>query len=136
MPKFRKRVTVRGKRTWKDALLFGRYFFVRILDAWRAVFRSPWVSGVLMVDGGDEPGAVGDEFVDGLRSQEVCGYVTIFEAPRFRAGQRVRISSGPLKGLIGIFEESKRNREVVLLSMLGSSQRRVKLKSSQLVAVV
>jgi transcription antitermination factor NusG len=74
---------------------------------------------------GDGPSHVAGYIIDGLRSRERDDLVTLPApappAPRFRAGDRVKVASGPLVGFSGLVAGMKpRERVAVLLELLGS----------------
>ena len=116
--------TVRRKVRRRDrperVVYFPCYLFAR-LD-FQAVPRSSitWMPGVQrIVSFGDQPAVVADEIVELLRHRlegvEQMGY------GRFKPGDRVRITSGPLRDLEAVFERplSSAERVRVLLDVVG-----------------
>lgn len=106
------------RRPWKP--LFPRYLFVRAALAKVPRSRLEWFPGVTaLVSFGGEPARVPQCVIDLLRrrvemlNQHGYGYI----AP----GERVRITSGPLKDLEAIFERpiSDAGRVRILVNILG-----------------
>jgi transcription antitermination factor NusG len=123
-----------------SAPLFNSYFFVRIVEQWRAINAC---FGVLcLVKVGDCPSKMPDFEIENLKAMiDGHGYVSLPEgrgAPIKREiaiGAKVRITSGPFGGHLGLYQgQSTRDRERILLSMLGS-QRPV-LIASNLIATL
>lgn len=106
------------RRPWKP--LFPRYLFVRAILQLVPRSRLEWLPGVTaLVSFGGEPARVPNSVIDYLRqrvallNQHGYGYI----AP----GERVRITSGPLKDLEAIFERpiSDAGRVRILVNILG-----------------
>jgi transcriptional antiterminator RfaH len=106
------------RRPWKP--LFPRYLFVRAVLSKVPRSRLEWLPGVsALVSFGGEPARVPQGVIDLLRrrvellNQHGYGYI----AP----GERVRITSGPLKDLEAIFERpiSDAGRVRILVHILG-----------------
>jgi|SRR5579862_2304268 len=101
------------------APLFPGYLFVRI-DIEEQYFDVAWTPGVTKFIGfGTLPSPLEDRVVDFL--QERTGHEGILRAvPVFHPGERVRITHGPLEGLVGIIESpgSRRGRVRVLMELL------------------
>ena len=100
--------------------MFPTYVFAR-LEATSPVLAIRYLPGVRdFLRSGELPQTVAPEIVALLR--ERIGPTGIFEPPaiRFRAGDRVRIEEGPLRGLEAIFERelSGPKRVAVLLSSI------------------
>jgi transcriptional antiterminator RfaH len=130
-PKFRERRVVRGRWTDVERPLFGRYFFIHFVDRWRSILGTRGVSGLFLC--GDSPSKVRDEIIDEIRGREVKGYVPV-TVETLRVGQAVRVGSGSFEGHLGIYQGmSNRDREIVLLSLLGR-QCKVHLAAGSLVA--
>jgi len=105
--------------------LFSGYFFVRIVEQWRAINST---FGVLcLVRVGDCPARCPDHEIDSLKAMiDGHGYIKLPEvrgAPAERKiaiGAKVRIASGPFAGLNGLYAgQSTRERELILLDLLG-----------------
>jgi len=116
--------TVRRKVRRRDrperVIYFPCYLFAR-LD-FQVVPRSSitWMPGIQrIVSLGDHPAVVADEIVELLRDRledvEQVGY------GRFKPGDRVRITSGPLRDLEAVFERplSSAERVRILLDVVG-----------------
>jgi transcription antitermination factor NusG len=110
-----------------SAPLFNSYFFVRIVEQWRAI---NYTFGVLcLVRVGDCPARCPDHEVEALQVMVVGGFVRLPEAPPapaprvIRKGAKVRVISGPLTGFRGLYVgQTSRARELVLLNLLGGSR--------------
>jgi transcription antitermination factor NusG len=108
--------------------LFPSYAFVRIELQWHAVRWSPGVLR-LITNGGEGPAHVPDRIIDELRSREGRdGLIALPRSPhpgdRFQRGDKVRVTTGPLTGFVGLVESMRAHQRVeVLLQMLGSLQR-------------
>jgi transcription antitermination factor NusG len=81
-----------------------------------------WGRGVKKVLGlgGSYPTAVSDEVIEIIR-RRTDPYGIVRKSYHFEANDRVRIKSGPLKDLLGIFERwvSDNDRVRVLLNLIG-----------------
>lgn len=108
--------------------LFPSYAFVLIDLQWHAARWSPGVLR-LITNGGEGPAHVPDRIIDELRSREGRdGLIALPRPPRpsgrFQPGDRVRITDGPLTGLVGMVAGMRPHQRIeVLLQMLGSLQR-------------
>lgn len=98
----------RARRRWNrrqvevDLPLFPGYVFVRIPLADR--LRVLTVPGVVhLVGSGGKPAPLEDEEISGLRAS--LGRRSAEPHPYLAAGKRVRIQSGPLRGLQGVVAE-------------------------------
>jgi transcriptional antiterminator RfaH len=123
VPRIRTRV---GSR-WLTTPLFGCYFFVRVVDRWRAIERSPGV--ISLVKFGETPARCPDEDVGRLLERsDRDGIIRLPPRPSspgvgriFEKGAAVAISDGPLRGFDGIYAGmSGQDREIVLLTILGT----------------
>lgn len=110
----------RGRGTSRVEPLFPRYLFVdvsSIAPAWSAVRWTPGVTAVLGCDG--VPSPVPDRAV-ALIKERIGADGVITPQPSFMPGDRIRVTSGPFVGLVGILERgaSRSGRVQVLLDML------------------
>jgi transcription antitermination factor NusG len=121
-----------------SAPLFASYFFVRIVDRWRAINST---FGILcLVRVGDCPARCPDHEVDSLKAMlDGHGYIKLPEAPppppkrKIAIGARVRIASGPFGGMSGLYAGmGAKDRERVLLHVLGG-QREIRIASNLVV---
>src|SRR5580700_7522118 len=108
--------------------LFSGYFFVRIVEQWRAINTT---FGVLcLVRVGDCPARCPDHEIDSLKAMiDGHGYIKLPEAPpppirrKIAIGARVRIASGPFGGMSGLYAGmSTKDREKILLNLLGGQR--------------
>lgn len=111
-----------------SAPLFRGYFFCRIIDRWRSINST---FGVLcLVRVGDCPARCPDHEIDSLKAMiDGRGYVRLPEGRgspikrEIAIGSKVRITSGPFGGHLGLYAgQSTRERERILLNLLGSSR--------------
>jgi|SRR5215469_12562237 len=116
-PRLRERRFYRGHKQFVESYLFGRYFFVLFVPIWYRIRFTIGVDSLFMHD--ERPALIRDDVIDEIRAREDRdGIITIRKG--FRHGQRVRVKSGPLAGILGTFERmGARDREVALVSILG-----------------
>ena len=113
---------VRTRRTDMVRPLFPCYLFARIELQWS---RARWSIGVtrLILDG-ERPAIVPDAIIDALRRRERGGCVQLPKRPRWRPGDRVKITTGPFQGHLAIYQGMPaRERVLVLLALFGSLQK-------------
>jgi transcriptional antiterminator RfaH len=119
----RPRVRVRLTRPRIEPL-FPRYLFVRC-DVTSMAHRIRNTRGVNKMLGTDEgPAPVDDDILTTLRGRmDDDGFIVI--RPSFHAGDAVRISTGPLRDFIGVFDERLRplERVAILLKTLNGHVR-------------
>jgi transcriptional antiterminator RfaH len=124
------RVIRRVRRTVISPLFPGYLFAKSDLAAqYRTVIYAKGVRTIVAF--GSTPAKVEEELIQAIKNRLHNGYVTL-ESNLPKAGQVVRIQSGPLSGLEAIFERemSGSHRAVLLLKML-SGQARVVLPFDQ-----
>jgi len=106
------------------APLFPRYLFVRC-DIARSVRQIRYTRGVANVLGtGEGPTSIDDAIIESIQSRiGKDGFVQVTDA--LEAGDPVEITSGPLKGLVGVFcsATSAAQRVVLLLNTVHSQLR-------------
>jgi transcription antitermination factor NusG len=115
----------RAQRQWKDRRatlelpLFPNYLFVQIaLEARVAVLRTPGVVG--FVSSGAKPSPLDDYEIETLRSGLHLRKVTPHSY--LVVGERVRIRSGPMRGLEGVLvRQNNSDRVVITLSQIKQS---------------
>jgi transcriptional antiterminator RfaH len=121
-----------------SAPLFRGYFFCRIVDRWRSINST---FGVLcLVRVGDCPARCPDAEIEALKAMiDGHGYIKLPEGRgstvkrKIEIGSKVKITAGPFGGMAGLYDGmSTRDRERILLSMLGS-QRPVLIASNLIV---
>jgi transcriptional antiterminator RfaH len=121
-PRLREQRTAHGCKVTRTPLLFPGYLFVLIELQWHT---ARWAPGVVrLVMNGVGPATVPDGVITDLKARETGGLIELPRAPRFRAGDRLRVTRGPFAGHVGLFAGMKpRERIEVLLAILGGSQR-------------
>ena len=71
-----------------------------------------------------EPARVPEALIEEIRNRESPAGLYCFETPALRQGERVRLVSGSMAGLEGIFESySSSERVILLLNILGQQSR-------------
>jgi transcriptional antiterminator RfaH len=115
--------------------LFPGYLFARLGDRIYQVMWCPHVIRLLWEpapDGCIFPAKIDDRIIVELQKRERNGLVKLPQPPRLRRGQRVRVTSGPMQGQLGIYEGmTSKDRERVLLDLLGR-QVRIELSAKHL----
>ena len=113
--------------------LFPRYVFVRPGHPAQSIAPVRSTIGVShVVRFGITPATVSDELVGALRSfEQQREAASLVELSVLRAGRRVAVCAGPLKGLEGLVSAKAGTRVTVLLEVLGR-QTRVSLPEHQL----
>ena len=106
--------------------LFPRYMFVAIdllQQRWRAIRSTVGVTN--LVYSGDEPAPVAGDVISRLKQREdSAGFVQLDLAPRFSAGDAVRVVGGAFSDCLGLFESmTDSERVLVLLDLLGRKVR-------------
>lgn len=133
-PKFKDVSYSSGRRTEHERHLFGRYFFVKMVDEWRKISGTRGVVDLLCH--GENPSVVPDAVIDEIRCREVNGFVDVPQARKnyLFKGQSVRVGHGLLVNHIGIYRGmTRRGREMAALSFFGNV-RHVELAAGTLVA--
>ncbi len=121
-----------GRNIQQITPLFPGYIFARFdLDQHHYAVR--WTRGVARILGtGLEPVPMDDLVIEIIKNRVDKDNV-VKQGKAFRRGDRVRIKAGPLKDLLGIFEQkiSDSGRVKILLTLIGY-QASVELHESQL----
>ena len=111
---------LRGKLANVTESMFSRYLFIR-LDTeqtnWSPIRSTLGVSR--LVSFGNRPAVVADELIQALQTVPQ-------RAPErlFQPGQTIKIVSGPLKGIEGIFQQADgEHRAMVLIDLLNKQHR-------------
>lgn len=93
--------------------LFPSYVFISIELQWH---QARWAPGMLkLIMAGDQPARVPDAAIAELHGRERDGLVVLPSEPRFRPGDRVRVTSGPLVGFRGLVDGMKSHERVAVL---------------------
>jgi transcriptional antiterminator RfaH len=123
LPRLREQRIVRGRRVEVTPALFPGYCFVLIELQWHAAAYAPGVAS-LVRNGGGGPAHVPDNVIAELRSRERGGLIELSKPLGPRIGSRVKVTTGPFGGQLGIYAGMRaRQRVEVLLTLLGSQQR-------------
>ncbi len=121
-----------GRNIRQITPLFPGYIFARF-DLEQHHYMVRWTRGVTRILGtGTDPVSI-DELVIQIIKNRVDSNNVVKHGKAFRRGDRVRIRSGPLKDLLGIFEKkiSDAGRVKILLTLIGY-QASVELHESQI----
>lgn len=116
LPRYLKRRSHARKVEHVPAPLFPRYLFVTFDEnaQWRPI--SSTIGVLRLICRGDSPLPLPGRVVDEIRAREAeDGLVRIAETPAFRAGDRVRVASGPLEDQVGLFRCADDQKRVILL---------------------
>jgi len=112
-----------GCRIVQKLPLFPNYLFLLVTAGWWAARWCPHVARII-TNGGVEPAHVPDELIESIRRREVDGAVELPRRDGFKAGERVRVLTGPFEGCLGLYAEMRpHERVLVLLALLGGEQR-------------
>lgn len=121
-PRLREQRIVRGRKMEVTPLLFPGYAFVVIEARWYDAHRCAGTLGLVLNGGG--PAHVGNNVIAELRERERDGLIELAQPHGLRTGSRVKITTGPFAGHLGLVAGMRpRDRVTVLLSLLGSAQR-------------
>jgi transcriptional antiterminator RfaH len=126
LPRYLKRRRHARRIETVAAPLFPRYVFVAVdltAQRWRSIYSTVGVTR--LVCNGEEPTAVPDGIVEGLKSREDAeGFIKLEQRAPFRSGDKVRILDGALSSCLGLFESmAERERVAILLDLLGRKVR-------------
>ncbi len=111
---------LRGKLANVTEPMFSRYLFIRLdieQTNWSPIRSTLGVSR--LVSFGNRPAVVADELIQALQTVPQ-------RAPErlFQPGQTIKIVSGPLKGIEGIFQQADgEHRAMVLIDLLNKQHR-------------
>jgi transcription antitermination factor NusG len=101
--------------------MFPSYAFVAITNGWHCARWSIGVAALIM--DGERPAIVRDEIIAGIRAREKGGIVEL-PVRKLARGDAVRVTSGPLRDLIGLYQgQAPHERVAVLLALFGGAQR-------------
>ena len=123
VPYIRERQAKGGRRVERLKPMFPSYCFIALRNGrW---WDARWCVGVAaVIMSGGEPAQLSDRIVDELRSRERNGAIELPRRDGFKAGERVRVLTGPFEGCLGLYAEMRpHERVLVLLALLGGEQR-------------
>src|SRR5262245_57081212 len=126
LPRYLKRRSHARKIEKVAAPLFPRYMFVQMdiaVQRWRSVQSTYGVSHLVL--NGSDPAPVAGQVVDALKAREdISGYVTLDQRPKFAIGDKVRVLAGVFAENLGLFDGmADRDRVAILLELLGRKVR-------------
>jgi transcriptional antiterminator RfaH len=123
----------RGRKVESRPPLFPNYLFVLVTAGW---WSARWCPGVVrLLTAGDAPMPVPDSLIAEIRGRERGGLVELPRREEFKAGERVRVLTGPFAGHLGLYAGMRpHERLLVLLALLGGKQR-VELSKDAIEAV-
>jgi transcriptional antiterminator RfaH len=126
LPRYLKRRRHARRTENVPAPLFPRYLFIAVdmaTQRWRSIHSTIGVTR--MVCHGDQPAAVDDSIIDGLRRREdACGFVQVARRIEFVAGDQIRVREGVFASCLGLFEGvTDAERVSILLDLLGRKVR-------------
>jgi transcriptional antiterminator RfaH len=119
-----------GRRLRLSEPLFPGYLFIhldRVNDNWRPIRSTRGVNRIVSFNG--EPPAVPDEIIEGIRTRLNAAPLT----PRFRPGERVRVTKGPFAEIEAIFVATKGEERVILLLDILQQEQRLSFPASSVV---
>jgi transcriptional antiterminator RfaH len=122
------RIRVKVGAQWRTTPLFGCYFFVRVVDRWRAIERTMGVLSVVKF--GSTPARCPDEEIAALLDRaDPDGVIRLSARPLasqpsprrvLEKGAPVAIAGGPFRGFAAIHTGmTAQERELVLIDLLG-----------------
>jgi len=125
---YRPVIQVQKKRNGKQVLveesLFPRYIFVQLPDGvgnWRSLLATRGIANVVRF--GELPTAIPQALIDEIKANETQLKQTETPVKGLKAGDKVRITSGPFEFLEAIYQQSKgEDRVLVLLNILQQPQ--------------
>jgi len=124
-PRLREHRISHGRKVEVQPPLFPGYAFVAIELQWHVARWSIGVIGLIM--DGIRPARVPDSVIDEIRSRERGGLVELPKPPGLKPGDRVRVLTGPLQGLPGLYAGQRPHARVLVLLALFGSQQKVEL---------
>ncbi len=116
------------KKTLKKYPLFPNYLFVNIVPEEQSFYQVRWCRGVrqLLLNNYD-PVPIDDGFIQGLKEMEDDSTGIIKKPVDFKAGDAVRVKSGPLRDIYGVIEswDSDAGRVRILVDMVNNRAKMV-----------
>ncbi len=133
-PRLKRKKTIRRIRHEVLEPLFPRYLFCKLnlTESYRAVTYGRDIIGV--VSTGDHPTEVSDQTIEHIRDWAGSeGDIITLEPNPIKAGDRIRITEGPMQGLEAVFmrETSQEERVSILLDLM-ESRAKVEIDRNQI----
>jgi len=127
LPLYRSVKKYRGKKVTFEKPLFPNYVFLRLLPPQsRKVYQSDYVANLLTVI---DQKLFEEQLGDILRALE--SEAEVYLAPYITAGMRIKVKSGPLRGLEGFVQERSGQLMVILRLDFISQAAAVKIEASE-----
>ena len=118
-PQYKIEKLTKGEKITKEEPLFSRYLFVQLNNAdtnWTSIRSTRGVSNI--VEFGNGPFIVDEAIIWELKKLDPS-----FTKPYIDIGGKVRVMSGPLKGLIGIYKAPNGlSRSIILMEFMSQNQ--------------
>ncbi|MCP3669568.1 MAG: transcription/translation regulatory transformer protein RfaH [Gammaproteobacteria bacterium] len=125
LPMLRKRIRQCGEMVSSQVPLFPRYLFIHLtegLDDWGPIRSTRGVSGLVRF--GMKLAHVPDGFIADIREREMEDGFCCEATPRFKQGDKVRITDGPFSDYEAVFQAPHgENRVLILLDLIGKATR-------------
>jgi transcription antitermination factor NusG len=104
------------RRSTKITNLFPGYLFISIVDRWRCLLT---VDGLInVIRAGDAPARVRPDEIERIRQAENKDGVITLPVLRFREGEKVRVTRGPLRDQVGIVHAGMTPKQRVAVMFL------------------
>ena len=125
LPVLRRLQRQRGRRVTIVAPMFPRYLFIHLssdTDNWSPIRSTRGVASLVRF--GLHPGSIPDGLIKMMKSREDASGVQVIPGDEYRAGTRIRMVEGGMKGYEGVYlARNSRDRIVVLLEIMGRHTR-------------
>lgn len=126
LPRYLKRRRHARRVETVSASLFPRYLFVGIdlnVQRWRSIFSTVGVSR--LVCHGELPTPIASSVIEALKAREDGGgFIQLDQRPKFRRGDKIRVTDGAFAECLGLYESMKdSDRVAILLDLLGRKVR-------------
>jgi transcription elongation factor/antiterminator RfaH len=119
---YQPRMKLRRKGVWVFVPLFPSYLFVKLdiaRDRWQAINNTRGCKYVMCMDP-ERPSPLPRGFIEKIMEDEQNGkFIKVDEKTIYKVGDKVKLTSGPFSGHMGICEISTGKRVSILLDLLG-----------------